>query len=99
MPRESPARDYFAKAVGQGPIMMLIRWIEEEQAAGVVRADFDARMIAMTITSLSAFPFLMLPVVGAEIGLEIDDDFPNRLIEHNQRFLALGLRARSEEER
>jgi len=99
LPGDSPSRDHFAKSIGRGPLMLMVRWLEEEQARGTLRSGFDPRMLAMTIASISAFPFLMLPIVGAEIGLEIDDDFPDRLIEHNQRFLALGLRAHSEEER
>lgn len=94
---ESPARDRFAKSVGGGPLMLMVRWLEEEQQRGALRADFDPRMMAVTIASLSAFPFLMLPIVGEEIGLEVDETFPARLIEHNQKFLALGLRARTEE--
>jgi TetR/AcrR family transcriptional regulator len=98
LPRDSPSRDHFAKSLGQGPLMLMIRWLEEEQERGALRSDFDPRMMALTIASLSAFPFLMVPIVGAEIGLELDDDFPSRLIEHNQKFLALGLRAHSEDE-
>jgi TetR/AcrR family transcriptional regulator len=94
---ESPSRAHFAKSVGGGPLMLMVRWLEEEQQRGVLRSDFDPRMMAMTIASLSAFPFLMLPIVGQEIGLELDETFPARLIEHNQKFLAHGLRARSEE--
>ena len=96
---ESPSRERFAKSVGGGPLMLMVRWLEEEQQRGVLRSDFDPRMMAMTIASLSAFPFLMLPIVGEEIGLELDETFPARLIEHNQKFLARGLRARSEEVR
>ncbi len=77
----------------------MVRWLEEEQQRGVLRSDFDPRMMAMTIASLSAFPYLMLPIVGEEIGLELDAAVPARLIEHNQRFLARALRAHSEETR
>ena len=94
---ESPLRTRFAESVGHGPLMLMARWLEEEQERGVLRSDFDPRMMAMTLTSLSAFPFLMLPIVGEEIGLELDETVPARLIEHNQKFLAHGLRARSEE--
>jgi len=94
---ESPLRTRFAENVGHGPLMLMVRWLEEEQQRGALRSDFDPRMMAMTLTSLSAFPFLMLPIVGEEIGLELDETFPARLIEHNQKFLAHGLRARSEE--
>ena len=93
---ESPSRTYFAESVGRGPLMLMVRWLEEEQARGVLRSDFDPRMMAMTLASLSAFPFLMLPVVGEEIGLKLDESFPSRLIAHNQKFLAHGLRARTE---
>jgi AcrR family transcriptional regulator len=99
LPAESASREFFAKTLGGGPLMLLIRWLEEEQQRGALRSDFDPRMMAMTIVSLSTFPFLMLPIVGAEIDLEIDADFTNRLISHNQKLLSLGLRARSEEER
>jgi hypothetical protein len=76
--------------------MLMVGWLEEEQERGVLRPDFDPRMMAMTLASLSTFPFLMLPIVGEEIGLEMDETFPARLIEHNQKFLAYGLRAQSE---
>lgn len=99
LPGDSTSRDLFVKSVGSGPLRLLIRWLEEEQERRVLRSDFDPRMMAMTIISLSAFPYLMLPIVGAEIDLEIDGDFPNRLIRHNQKLLSLGLRARSKEER
>ena len=93
---ESPSRTRFAQSVGGGPLQLMIRWLEDEQKRGMLRPDFDPRMMAMTIASVSAFPFLMLPVVGEEIGLELNDDFPNRLIEHNQKFIAQGLRAQTE---
>jgi AcrR family transcriptional regulator len=95
---DPPSRAYFAESVGRGPLMLMIRWLEEEQERGVLRPDFDPRMMAMTLVSLTAFPFLMLPILGEEIGLDLDEAFPARLIEHNQKFLAHGLRARSEED-
>ena len=93
---DSPSRAYFAKSVGSGPLMLMVRWLEEEQQRGVLRSDFDPRVMAMTLASISTFPFLMLPVVGEEIGLDLDETFPARLIEHNQKFLAHGLRAQTE---
>lgn len=96
---DSPMTEFVGEAVAQGPMQLMIRWLEEEQANHEVRVDFDPRMLAMTIASLAAFPFLMLPVLGDRIGLQLDDDFPDRLIEHNQKFLAYALRAHTEVER
>ena len=93
---DSSVTNRIANHAGQGPMQLMIRWIEEEQARGILRANLDARLLAMTIASLAVFPFLMLPIIGDEIGISLDDEFPARLIEHNQRLLAHGIRARSE---
>ena len=66
------------------------------EAQGILRSDLDPRLMAITLASLSAFPFVMLPIIGDEVGLSLDDDFPARLIEHNQRLLARGIRASTE---
>jgi AcrR family transcriptional regulator len=90
-------RDRFADRVGDGPLLLMIRWLEEEQQRGVLRADLDPKLMAITMASLSAFPFLFLPILGERIGVKLDADFPARLIEHNQKLLAHGIRARTEE--
>ena len=96
---DSSLRDHLGTQVGDGPLSLMIRWLEEEQASGLLRRDFDPRLTAVTIASLSAFPFLILPILGDKIGLRLDDEFPERLIEHNQKVLARALRAPTEEER
>jgi len=96
---DSPMAAVVAESIAQGPFGQMIQWLEEEQAKHVIREDFDPRMLAMTIVSLTGFPFLMLPLVGDQIGLQLDDDFPDRLIRHNQKFLAYALRAPTEDER
>ena len=96
---DSPISEWIGEALGRGPFRQMVDWLEEEQTNHVIRADFDPRMVAMTIASLTGFPFLMLPVVGEHLGLQLDDDFPDRLIEHNQKLLAFALRAQTEDER
>ncbi len=96
---ESSLKTELASRVGQGPMKLMIDWIKEEQKRGVLRSDLDPRMMAMTLASLSAFPFVMLPIIGEEIGLTLDETFPDRLIEHNQRLLARGIRAISESQK
>ena len=56
------------RAVGRGPLQRMIEWLEEEQANHVIHQDFDPRMLAITIVSLTGFPFLLLPTIGDEIG-------------------------------
>jgi AcrR family transcriptional regulator len=85
-----------ADRVGTGAMPMMIAWIEGEQRRGMLRKDIDARLLTVSIVSLSVFPFLMLPIVGADLGIEVDEAFPERLIEHNQRLLARGIRCETE---
>jgi AcrR family transcriptional regulator len=94
----SPMRAFFGEEVANGPLSMMVNWIEEEQARYEIRSDFDPRMLAMTIASMTSFPFLMLPLVGDRLGLQLDDEFPGRLIEHNQKILTYALRAQTENE-
>ena len=90
---DSPVRDFVGRAVGRGPLQRMIEWLEEEQANHVIHQDFDPKMLAITIVSLTGFPFLLLPTLGDEIGLQLDESYPDRLIEHNRKILANALRA------
>ena len=94
--QDSPIRDFIGEFMAKGPIAMMIERLEQAQREGAISKDYDPRMLAMTIGSLSGFPFLMLPIVGPHLGLELDGDFPERLIEHNQKILSEALRARTE---
>ena len=95
----SPMQEFVTDALAKGPLRIMVDWIEQEQARHEIRSDYDPRMLAMTIASLTGFPFLMLPLVGDQLGLELNDEFPARLIAHNQKLLSYALRAHSEEER
>lgn len=94
--KESPIREFIGEFVARGPISMMIERLEAAQADGTISDQYDARMLAMTISSLSGFPFLVLPIVGPHLGIDLGDDFPDRLIEHNQKLLSTALRAHSE---
>lgn len=93
----SPLRSRLARDLVRGPMMSMIRWLEEEQHQGRLRSGIDARWMAISISSLCAFPFMILPIVGHELGLSLDAGFAERLIAHTQQFLAHGLRAPSED--
>ncbi len=95
--KDSPMKDFIGQFIARGPIAMMIERLEEEQATGSISAEYDPRLLAMSIGTLSGFPLFVLPVIGPHLGLQIDDDLPDRLIEHNQKLLAHALRARTEE--
>ena len=86
-------RERAAERLRRGPVPIIVRWIEEEQASGRLRADLDARWLAISIASLTVFPFLALPIVGDRLGIELDEEGVLRLIEHNRQLLDRGVRA------
>lgn len=86
-------RERAAERLRRGPVPIIVRWIEEEQASGRLRSDLDARWLAISIASLTVFPFLALPIVGDGLGIELDEAGLLRLIEHNRQLLDRGVRA------
>jgi len=94
---ESPMTAFVGE-ITRAPMEMMLEWLIEEQTRHGLSTDYDPRMLALTIGSLCGFPFLMLPIVGQHLGLSLDDDFPTRLIEHNQKLLTNALRAHTEDE-
>jgi AcrR family transcriptional regulator len=95
--RETQHRDHFAAQIRDGPMRILVDWIEAAMERGELRSDLDPRLCALSLASLSAFPFLLLPVIGEEFGLTLDDLSPERLIEHNRALLNFGVRAQLDE--
>jgi AcrR family transcriptional regulator len=94
--KQTRMRDMFAKRVTEGPMRAIRVWIENEVAAGRLRADLDPQLTSMSIASLAIFPYLFGPIVGPYVGLELDDDLRDRLIAHNQNLISHGIRARPE---
>jgi len=93
----SPLRSRLTRDLVRGPMKAMIGWLEDEQRQGRLRSDLDARWMAISISSLCAFPFMILPIIGHELGLSLDAGLADRLIAHTQQFLTHGLRAPSEE--
>ena len=94
---DSGRRGYVAHRVGGGPLRMLVNWIEAGVARGELRADLDPQLAALSLASIAIFPFIILPVIGAEFGLTLEQLSPERLIEHNRSLLNLGMRAREDD--
>lgn len=91
-------RAHFVQQVGQGPLPLFIAAVEDAIEAGQLRADLDPKLCVLSIASLSVFPHLLLPVIGEHLGIEVDEAFQTRLIDHNLALIAQGLRAAGEKQ-
>ena len=81
-----------------GRLMPLVEQVVQDQiAAGKLRADLDARLVVLSIVSLSVFPFLAFPLTSKVFGVRHDEEFLTRLIQHNTQLLARGLMATPKE--
>ena len=90
-------RARFADRMRDSAIGLVLDSIESAIATGKIRSDVDPSLCVLSLASLSVFPYLIGPVLGDRLGLEIDDTFHERLVHHNLGLIARGLRAREEE--
>ncbi len=57
---------------------------------GILRKDMDPRLCRVSYISLMVFPFIAPPPLLAIHGIEINEEFLNRLIEHNIKLMTEG---------
>lgn len=57
---------------------------------GVLRKDMDPKLCRVSYISLMVFPFIAPPPLLALHGIELNEEFLNRLIEHNIKLMSEG---------
>ena len=67
--------------------------IRGEQSRGALRRDLDPRLAALSVISVTVFPFLARPLVSRVLGVSPDPQSVERLVDHTTRVLLEGLRA------
>ena len=63
---------------------------EKLMQQGVIRPNVDPQLCRMSLISLMVFPFMAPPALLAMHGIELTDDFINRLYEHNILLMTQG---------
>ncbi|PMK11279.1 TetR/AcrR family transcriptional regulator [Vibrio splendidus] len=63
---------------------------EQLVAQGVLRKEMDPKLCRVSYISLMVFPFIAPPPLLAIHGIEINEEFLNRLIEHNIQLMTEG---------
>tara|TARA_B100001063_G_scaffold142764_1_gene133386 strand:- start:68 stop:727 length:660 start_codon:yes stop_codon:yes gene_type:complete len=63
---------------------------EKLVAQGVLRKEMDPKLCRVSYISLMVFPFIAPPPLLAIHGIEINEEFLNRLIEHNIKLMTEG---------
>ena len=63
---------------------------ESLEREGLLRDDLDPMLATLSLVGMSAFPFLVHPVLGAVFGYDNDAPFRERLIAHTARLYLEG---------
>ena len=92
--REGPLRRRFIERYGSRAAAIVPALVAAEIRAGRVRADLDPRLAVISLVGMCIFPFIAAPIMAPVLGLEIDEAFPDRLIEHTRRLFLDGARRR-----
>jgi len=64
--------------------------VARSRAAGRLRPDLDERLAALSVLSLTVFPFIARPLLERGLGLTMDRAFFDRLAVHNRRLFREG---------
>jgi TetR/AcrR family transcriptional regulator len=86
--REAFIRD-FAQRLGP----MLIRLLENARERGLLRRDLDMKLTALSFLSLCAFPLLSRGVTGPVLGIRLEGDDLERLVQHTIKVFMRGCSA------
>jgi hypothetical protein len=67
--------------------------IRRGQAGGTIRSDLEPNLAALSVISMTVFPFVALPVTSRVLGLTVDGEAVERLVAHTIRVLLEGIGA------
>ena len=91
LPERGRFRATFIREVAGPMLTMFTQVLERARSSGVLRADVDVRFAALTLLSLCIFPFISRSVTGPVLGLQLEGEALQQLIDHNVRICTVGM--------
>lgn len=90
-PEKGRFRATFVRDVAQRHVPLVIGLIERGRASGRFRADLDPKLTALSLISLSMFPFIARAVAGPVFELRYEGEGLQRLVAHTTRLFIRGI--------
>jgi AcrR family transcriptional regulator len=87
---DGPFRDRFIQRYASQVAAIIPGLVARGQEAGELRADLDPRLAFASLVGMTVFPFAARPVLERVLGLEYDEDFRRRFVEHTRRLFVEG---------
>ncbi len=96
LPDGGRLRPIFVQTFGSqvGPIIMGL--VAASRARGELRADLDPLLTTLSVGSLAVFPFVAAPIVKQVLGIELHEQFADRLSQHTVDLFYHGAGTRNE---
>ena len=90
---DGPFRDRFIERYASQVAALVPGLVARGQATGELRADLDPHLAFVSLVGMTVFPFAARPVLERVLGLEYDEDFRRRFVDHTRRLFVEGTRA------
>jgi TetR/AcrR family transcriptional regulator len=87
---DSSLRETFIQRFAARAGQMVPALIREECDRGILRTDLDPRLATLSLLSMAVFPFISRPVVEPVFGVDMDEGFVQRWIDHALRLFYEG---------
>ena len=84
-------RATFIREIASRQLPLVVQLLERGRASGHFRPDLDPRLAALSLLSLSMFPFLSRPVTAQVLGLKYEGEELEQLIAHTARVFLHGI--------
>jgi len=91
---DSPLRRRFRESFAGPARAALGSMIADERERGRLRADLDPALATLSLIGMTAFPFLVHPVLGDLFEYRLDAEFRDRFQQHTRRLFLDGARPR-----
>jgi len=88
-------RERFVREYASHMAALLPELMQREIDAGQLRADLDPRLAFLSFMGMAVMPFVARPVVEQVLGIDYDQDFLARFVDHSQRLFVEGAGSRS----
>lgn len=87
---QGPFHDTFIRRFAARAGRALALLVERERTQGLLRADLNSGFSAVSLISLTVFPFIARPLLEESLGLDMDEAFFTALAQHNAELFRHG---------
>jgi AcrR family transcriptional regulator len=89
----APFRREFIERFASRAAALIPELVRRERQAGRLRDDLDPVLTTLSLMGMAVFPFLAFPVAREVFGLELNEEFRDRLVAHTTKLFTEGAAA------